>query len=71
MAAISFRNGMTWDTIPQATTRQLVDPKELQQRLSELRDQWSEAAGGDLSSVTLDLGMLFDDLANICGGFNG
>ena len=35
--------------------------------LDQLRADWQEATGGDMSRVTLDLGALFDDLAELLG----
>ena len=69
MAAISFRSGMNWDSIPAAVTRQLVDRRQLVLKLAEMRSQWAEACEGDVTHVTLDLGLLFDDLVNLVGGY--
>jgi hypothetical protein len=70
MAAISFRPGFTLENLPKATTRQLIDRQELVSRIAEMRSQWADATGGDLARVTLDLGLLFDDLVNLVGGYD-
>lgn len=71
MATVFLNQGVSWDNLPVSTTRKVLDRDELVYNLGYMRSQWAEACGGDLSHVTLDLGMLFDDIVNLCGGFPG
>lgn len=40
---VVFKNGYTWDTIPTAKTRRLVDADQLQQSLAGMRLEWATA----------------------------
>lgn len=71
MATITFRPGVSWDSIPESTVHQMIDRDQLVYNLGALRAQLAEATGGDMTHVTLDLGLLFDDLVNLCGGYPG
>jgi len=68
MATVNFVNGVTWDNLPVSTERKVLDRDGLVYNLELMREQWQEAHGEDLSHVTLDLGLLFDDFLNLCGG---
>jgi hypothetical protein len=46
----------------------LIDRDYLLDRFAAMRAAWTEAAGGDLSSVTVDLGSIFDELNDLVGG---
>jgi len=68
MAQIVFNPGITWQTLPQVQVSRLIEQAWLRERLADLRAEWVEAAGDDLSQVTLDLGMLFDDIERLISG---
>lgn len=68
MSKIVFRDGLSWGNLPQARRVQLADLTDVETALDQLRGEWSEATGGDLSSVTVDLGALFGDLHSILRG---
>ena len=74
MASIILSNGQ-WVTPDQlaelagrAAARRFVAVDDLAARLDDLRAEWAAAAGGNLQAVTVDLGMLFDDLASLFSG---
>lgn len=46
----------------------MIDVDYLLGRVAELRAEWSEAAGDDLSAVTLDLGALLADFETMVQG---
>lgn len=68
MATVFFQNGLNWDNLPVSTERKVLDRDGLKYDLEAMRQQWQEACGEDLSHVTLDLGLLFDDFLNLLGG---
>ena len=68
MAKVSFRQGLNWENLPVSTERKVLDRDGLKYNLEAMRQQWQEACGEDLSHVTLDLGLLFDDFLNLLGG---
>ncbi len=67
MATVSFRQGVNWENLPVSTERKVLDRDGLKNDLEAMRQQWQEACGEDLSHVTLDLGLLFDDFLNLIG----
>lgn len=68
MATVFFRQGLNWENLPVSTERKVLDRDGLKYDLEVMRQQWQEACGEDLSHVTLDLGLLFDDFLNLIGG---
>ena len=47
------------------TVRRYIAIDSLAAQLASWRAEWLAAAGGNLQAVTLDLGMLFDDLETV------
>lgn len=64
---ISLRSGLSLDHLPPTKVTKLIDVDELKAGIEGFRGMWKEATGGDLHQVTLDLGLLFDDLAVFLG----
>lgn len=64
MSGIVLRDGLTWQNLPVAEVRTMVDQAGQLAALEALRAEWQEATG-DLTAVTLNLAMLFDDVERI------
>lgn len=69
MSQIVLHKGLTWDTIPTATVKRMVDRDQLLERVAAMRAEWIEAAG-QLDNVEVNLSMLFDDFEAIIKGDN-
>jgi len=69
MAQILFNPGVTWETLPKATVSHMIDQAYLLDQLAIMRDEWRDAVGSeDLSSVTVDLDLLFADFERLVTG---
>lgn len=66
MATIALKPGLTWETLPEAKARPMIDQDKVLGRIVDLRQQWCEATGGDMTQVTINLELLFDDLIALC-----
>lgn len=64
-ANVKLFQGVGWNTQP--SVKVMFDQEELAGRLAALRAQWEEATGGEMQRVTVDLGLLFDDLRQLIG----
>lgn len=62
---IVLKEGLTLGTLPKAEVRTLVDQAQLLDRLYSMKSQWSEAVGGDLRRVEVNLKLLFEDFERI------
>lgn len=68
MASIALFPGLTLSKLPPARVVEIVDRAELRRRFDALRDDWMEATGGELESVTLNLGALLADFEQLING---
>lgn len=68
MATIQLNLGLAWETLPLAESRAMIDQTELLNHVILMRSEWREATGGDLTKVTANLDLLFDDILNLITG---
>jgi len=66
--SIVFKQGYTWTSLPPTTIKRMVDVDQVRARFAVLREEWTEATGGELESVTVNLESLFNDLDNVLSG---
>lgn len=62
---IVFRDGLSLATLPASTVRAVVDQAVLLDKLAALKREWSEATGGELHQVQVNLKLLFEDFERI------
>lgn len=67
MATVQFYNGYSWDNIPEVKTSGL-NRLAVIERLSEIRQEWQEAAAVDgktLVEVSAPVGVLLSDFCDL------
>lgn len=68
MSQIVLRHGLDWNNLPVGQVKVMVSQDDLVERLARLRAEWTDATGGRLESVRVDLSSIFDDFEAIIKG---
>lgn len=68
MATVQFLRGYTWDNLPGAEVRKVIQMPILVSRLAGLRQEWQEVAESDgttLVETKASVGLLLIDICNL------
>lgn len=65
---IETKPGYTWENLQVAKVHHMIDLDWLTNQLVKMRKDWITATHGDMTHVTLDLELLFDDILELLKG---